>query len=368
MTPPMERKKPWASGASGSWPTLLYLPLYAIPWLWERPSPADLAGSAAGLALFLPLYLLGSRLQGARLAAASAGVLAIAIALSLTGANWPVIAIYAAAMAGSLRPPLRAALAIGAFAAVAAGFSLLTDQPQFLWLFGVFMMVMVGLATVSHATLEDKNRALAAAQDEVRAMAAGAERERIARDLHDLLGRTLTLVALKAELAARLAPRDSEAAGREMSEVAAAAREALAEVRAAVSGMTGASLAREIAASRAALQAAGIDCAVEGEADGIAPGAGAVLAMALREAVTNVIRHSGAGRCRIVVDAGAGPGAGAGDVRLTVADDGSGADVREGGGIGGIRGRLAAAGGALLVECGAGGTRLVASLPGAAAG
>ena len=362
MTPPVERPRPWAPGTSGAWLTLPYLPLYALPWLWERPSPADLAGSAAGLALFLPLYLLGSRLGGAALAAASAGVLAISIALSFAGANWPVIAIYAAVMAGGLRPPLQAGVAIGVFAAVAAGFSLLTGQPLFLWLFGVFMMVMVGLATVSRAALEDKNRALAAAQDEVRAMAAGAERERIARDLHDLLGRTLTLVALKAELAARLAPGDAEAAGREMREVATAAREALAEVRAAVSGMTGASLAREIAASRTALQAAGIDCSVEGEADGIAPGAGAVLAMTLREAVTNVIRHSGARRCRIVVDAGAG------EVRLTVADDGSGADVREGGGIGGIRGRLAAAGGALLVEGGASGTRLVASLPGAAAG
>ena len=142
-----------------------------------------------------------------------------------------------------------------------------------------------------------------------------------------------------------------------MREVAAAARDALTEVRAAVAGMTGATLSREIANAQTALSAAGIACTVEGDAEGGEQGAGAVLAMALREAVTNVIRHSGARTCRIVLACGEN------GLELTVRDDGDGEAVREGGGIGGIRSRLAAAGGGMSVTGDAEGTQLVARVP-----
>ncbi len=120
-----------------------------------------------------------------------------------------------------------------------------------------------------------------------------------------------------------------------MRDVAAAAREGLAEVRAAVSGVTGASLSHEIASSQAALAAAGIACQIAGDADRIDPGTSAVLAKALREAVTNVIRHSGAKTCRIALVQRPER------LELQVSDDGDGAAVRPGGGISGLRSRLA---------------------------
>ncbi len=340
---------------------LAYLPLLFIPWLIKLPSVAQMIGAGAGLAVFLAVYFVSLKAAGARLVVLAVAALLLAFALAFTGSNWTVIAVYAAAMIAELRPARRASLGVGAFAAASAGLALLTGQPAIYWVLGVFLMIMVGIGNISRAALQDKNRELSAAQGEVRQFAAAAERERIGRDLHDLLGRTLTLIALKADLAARIADSAPQKATAEMREIAAAAREGLAEVRAAVSGMTGASLAREIAGSKAALAAAGIACEVEGDADAIDPGTSAVLAMALREAVTNVIRHSGAGTCRIALIQQQG------GLELKVSDDGDGQAVRPGGGLAGLTLRLNAAGGELAVAGDRRGTRLTARLPQGAA-
>jgi two-component system sensor histidine kinase DesK len=336
---------------------LAYLPLFFIPWAIKLPSTAQMIAAGIGLAVFLGVYFLSLNAAGGRLIALAVAALLLSFALAFTGSNWTVIAVYAAAMIAELRPAWRAGLGIGAFAAASAGLALATGQHPIYWVLGVFLMIMVGIGNISRAALQDKNAALAAAQGEVRQFAAAAERERIGRDLHDLLGRTLTLIALKADLAVRFADSEPDKAAAEMRDVAAAAREGLAEVRAAVSGMTGASLAREIAASQTALAAAGIACEIEGDAEAIDPGTSAVLAMALREAVTNVIRHSGARICRIaLIQKTSG-------LELEVSDDGDGQAVRPGGGLAGLTARMTAAGGELALEGDTRGTRLTARLP-----
>lgn len=336
---------------------LAYLPLFFIPWAITLPSPVQMIAAGAGLAAFLCVYFLSLKAAGGRLIALAVAALLLSFALAFTGSNWTVIAVYATAMIAELRPAMRAGMGIGAFVAASVALALATGQPPVYWALGVFLMIMVGIGNISRAALQDKNAALAAAQGEVRQFAAEAERERIGRDLHDLLGRTLTLIALKADLAARLSAGAPDKAVEEMRDVAAAAREGLAEVRAAVSGMTGASLAREIAGSKAALAAAGIACKIEGDAEAIEPGASAVLAMALREGVTNVIRHSGARTCRIALIEQAG------GLELSVSDDGDGQAVRCGGGLAGLTARLTAAGGELAVVGDTRGTHLTARVP-----
>jgi two-component system sensor histidine kinase DesK len=336
---------------------LAYLPLFFVPWFITLPSPAQIVGACAGLVLFLGLYLASIKAAGWQLVGLATACLLLSFALAFTGSNWTVIAVYAAAMIADLRPASRAGLAVGGFALASAALAMATGQPPFYWVLGVFLMIMVGIGNISRAALQDKNSELTAAQVEVRHFAAAAERERIGRDLHDLLGRTLTLIAIKADLAARLTDNAPDKAAAEMRDIAAAAREGLAEVRGAVSGMTGASLAREIASAQAALAAAEIACKVEGDAKTIDPGTSAVLAMALREAVTNVIRHSGARNCRIALIQQPG------GLELNVSDDGDGQAVRPGGGIAGLTLRLNAAGGDLAVEGDTRGTRLTARLP-----
>lgn len=340
---------------------LAYLPLFFIPWFIERPSTTQMIAATAGLVVFLALYFAAFKATGRRLTMLAVATLLISFALAFTGSNWTVITIYAAAMVGNLRPPRRAAIMVGAFAVATCILAFATRQPVIFWVFGVFLTIMVGAANISRAALEDKNQALAESRDEVRQLAAAAERERIARDLHDLLGRTLTLIAIKADLAAKLADRDSDEARNEMRDIAGAARQGLADVRSAVSGMTGATLSRELASSQAALSVAGIRCKIEGDADRIDPGSSAVLAMALREAITNVIRHSGASSCEILVKQHPG------GLEMTVSDNGHGEAVRAGGGIAGLRSRLGAAGGDLAVRGTAEGTQLVARLPQGAA-
>ena len=329
-----------------------------MPWLFKTPSPATLWWSAAGGFIFLAIFTWALRKQGDRLLAAAIGILVLAFALGFTGANWTVIAIFAAAFIGDTRPAARAVPLVVLATAAAGLFSFALGQIWPWGLFGILMMFMVGLGNVRRASLDDTTTALTAAHEQVRLLATSAERERIGRDLHDLLGRTLTLVTIKSELAAKLAPRDAVRAAAEMQDIAQQSRDALDEVRAAVAGMTGAGLTREVEQSRAALSAAGIVCIVEGEAATVAGGAGAILAMALREAVTNVIRHSGARTCHIRIEGSTAAPA------IIVEDDGDGAAICEGGGIGGIRARLSAAGGALVLAGSAVGTRLTARLPG----
>lgn len=341
---------------SGPLPWLAYLPLLFWPWLWGMPDQAQMPLILAVLALFLPLYLLGYHWPDGRRRLAALGVLLLSFILTGTGAVWTVLAIYAAAMVAETRPARQAVMVIVAFMLAALAVGLWRGGPWVLWVPGLGMMALASGAGMANAAIRERNRLLLESQDAARQLAALAERERIGRDLHDLLGRTLTLVSIKAELAARLAQRDTVRAEQEMRDVAQAAREALAEVRAAVTGMV-ASLPRELDAARQACAAAGIDCTIDGGANPLGQGTGAVLAMVLREAVTNVVRHSGADHCRILI-APLG-----GRVQLSVTDDGKGGAMQEGSGLQGLRARVMAAGGELRIDSGSGGTKVLVTMP-----
>lgn len=217
----------------------------------------------------------------------------------------------------------------------------------------------MGVLMQLQRALECKDEALLLSQDEVRRLAATAERERIGRDLHDLLGHTLSLVALKADLAGKLLGRDPQAARREIDELGAVARQALAEVRRAVSGIRATGFVAELAAARVLLQANAIALEVQGnDAALLPPELETALALCLREAVTNVHRHARARQVRValVMEGGC--------CRLQVEDDGRGGALRPGNGLDGMRERLQLLGGQLRLEpAHPRGTRLVAELP-----
>ncbi|KAA9378615.1 hypothetical protein F5972_16570 [Microbispora cellulosiformans] len=193
---------------------------------------------------------------------------------------------------------------------------------------------------------------LARTREQLAAAAVSAERLRFSRDLHDLLGHTLSMVVVKAEAVRRLAPRDVAAAVRHAEDIEAIGRQALTEVREAVTGYRDASLAYELDTARAALAAAGIDCEVRESGPALPREADVLLSWVVREGVTNVVRHSGARRCVITLRRDRDP------VLVEVSDDGAPAtdsaggeagEVREqdGSGLRGLRERLAAAGGRL---------------------
>ena len=221
--------------------------------------------------------------------------------------------------------------------------------------------LVIGVLVHVERMKQSQDAALRLSHDEVRRLAAVAERERIGRDLHDLLGHTLAMVALKADLAAKLVDRDAAAAGREIGEVGDIARDALAQMRQAVSGIGAARIAAELAAARLLLETDGIelDVAVAQDALGedLAPDAESALALVLREAVTNVQRHARARRARIELARDGG------GVRLRVVDDGRGGAMVPGTGIAGMRERLAALEGRLQIDGRPGRTCLEAFVP-----
>jgi len=230
-------------------------------------------------------------------------------------------------------------------------------------LIAIFLMVVIGGGNVFMAEQQRSERQLRRAEEENMALAAVAERERIARDLHDVLGHTLSVIVLKAELAGRLL-RDSSSpnstrAATEIGDVERTARTALAEVREAIGGYRARGLGAEIEAARRTLDAAGVTLVAEGtptQNAALSPQEETVLALALREAVTNIVRHARATTCtlRFATEDG--------QRRLLISDDGQVSELREGNGLRGMRERVESVGGQLSMES-SGGTRLRISLP-----
>ncbi len=170
------------------------------------------------------------------------------------------------------------------------------------WLHVIPLVLLVrglGLDMIGFIRLSDALRELHHARKELAHQVVTEERLRMARDLHDLLGHTLSLITLKSELAGRLLEKDPLTAMQEIHEVERVARQALREVREAVAGYRQQTLRGELNAARQILEAAGIDCSIEYDAQIFSPVLDNVLGWVVREGVTNVIRHSRARHCLI---------------------------------------------------------------------
>jgi len=199
--------------------------------------------------------------------------------------------------------------------------------------FFTLIVLMVAGATGVVRILTERGHRHREAVEELRLVA---ERDRMARDVHDVLGHSLTVISMKAELADRLVDADPAQAHAELAHIQSLSRQALAEIRATIAGMRVARLADELEHAGEVLGAAGIDADLPTDATEVDPRHRIVLAWVLREAVTNVVRHSGAQHCRVEW----------GTQHLSVTDDGVGiTGQRHGQGLRGIRERVRAAGG-----------------------
>lgn len=284
----------------------------------------------------------------------------LAACLAVLGSRSSVFLIVVGAMAGRDLPPRLSLPIILATAGGVAGVAVAHQYSTGNTIDQVVTTLVVGLFTYGVARMTETNQQLAAAREEMARLAVVNERLRFARDLHDLLGHSLTVIRAKSELATRVGHADPERAFREMAEVEGVAREALAEVRQAVSGFRQTSLVGEVSSARAALAAAGIAADLPAHGLDVPAPLDDILGWVLREAVTNVVRHSDALHCRVSTSCDAA------GVRLEVTDDGHGLALNgaTGSGLIGARERLAAVDGTLeLVSHPGGGCRLVAWVP-----
>ncbi|CCG02518.1 sensor histidine kinase [Blastococcus saxobsidens] len=346
---------------------------WAVPWLLFQIFPiADLVTTprplwvqlvaAAALVAFTVAYLgvfgrvFGRGGDWPRLQLVVVAVLGVALAVWL-GPAWAGLMIYLSAAASSGLPERWVWPAVvgaaGVCTAVLAAHGVLGE---------VFILpvicVLTAFALRSTRHLISVNAELVEARDELARNAVAEERLRFARDLHDLLGHSLSLIALKSELAGRLAERDPARARQEMADVESTARRALAEVRDAVSGYRQVSLAQALAEARSALSAAGISLKAPAPGRSLPGPVDAVLGWVVREATTNVLRHSDARTVAVTLRTGDD------GVELSVVDDGRGGDAPAGAGLCGLAERVATLGGRLVHGPADGrGFRLTAAIP-----
>ncbi|GII22854.1 sensor histidine kinase [Planosporangium mesophilum] len=260
-------------------------------------------------------------------------------ALQVPGAGHHALSclVYVAAFA-MVSLPLRQAVPVAAVLAVVG-----EAAPQLVagWEDkGYGLAALLGsLAAWGVRAASERQRRLVQAQKELAALAVTNERARIAADLHDILGHSLTVVTVKAELAQRLLDVDLDKARAELSDLELRARDALADVRATAMGVRGISLPGEIAAARSALAAANVTAELPGAAEEVPSRFRELFAWTIREAVTNVVRHSRATRCEVRLSAHS----------VEIVDDGVGPDpaASDGQGLIGLRRRAEALGASL---------------------
>lgn len=316
------------------WPTLLSLPVFMLAYVGAHLCPRR----------NIPWYALA--------------VLAIGLAVTPLNPFAETYVIYACAVAAAWSTPRKSgALVLALLVAYSAEWFWLRYPWESMVNAWILCPIIAGLVITDR--IQRRHRAdLRLSMDEVRRLAASTERERIGRDLHDLLGHTLSMVALKSELAGRLIERDPHAARREIADVEKVAREALSQVRSAVSGIRAAAMAAELASARLLLEAAGVQMEYWHDPQELPPDVETCMALVLREAVTNIQRHARANRVEVTVIAGAER------VVMRVRDDGRGGVNERGNGLTGMRERIEARGGTLAIESPRGrGTSIEVALP-----
>jgi two-component system, NarL family, sensor histidine kinase DesK len=369
----------WRVSLTAVWLVYLIQPVSGL--FGRRHDALYVGGGIAIIAAFCVVFVLmiadwnrTTRRSTAGLAALFA--LALAACVIYGGGGATALWIYVSAIAGLAIPRQRTAIWVLALATACYCVTSLTSHVGMGdFLINLLPVVLLGLAMIGLRNHFELTRELSEARETVARLAASQERLRLARDMHDLTGQSLSMITLKSELALRLLGRlpagpDRDRARDEIEQVGAVSRQTLHDIREAISGYRRPTLAVEIITARAALEAAGItphdDADLTLLSGTFDPDAEAALAWCLREAVTNVVRHSGARSCQIRLARRGGT------LSLEVRDDGRGHVGAEPSGSGtGLRGmseRLRAVGGSLeLRPAEAPGFRLIAAAPAASA-
>lgn len=316
-----------------------------------------------GAAVFLVLYFGIFLLENPRVLFHVGGMALLGILFLPFNPGGCTFFIYAASMVPFLVKTQRQAwvgLGIVSSTAVIEGLVLRAigrDFPSWEFFWAAAFPVFVGAGNIFFAERNRMNRKLRKANEEVEHLAKVAERERIARDLHDVLGHTLSVITLKSELAGKLIDRDPQRAGKEIREVEEISRKALSDVRDAIRGYRSQGIAAELAQAKSTLETAGLtvqcDTATTVKLPAIQE---SVLSLAVREAVTNVVRHAQAQTCRLRLEQVNG------SCLLEIRDDGRGTRSSEGNGLRGMRERVEMLGGTLHRDTESG-TTLTITLP-----
>ncbi|NQZ05936.1 MAG: sensor histidine kinase [Algicola sp.] len=298
-----------------------------------------------GLIVFLICYFRAFAVQELRLAYYILAICLIGVALSEINTGASIFFIYAAAFSGNFHNRNIALSALLSVLLFIIFYTILTHKSGYFWIPAVFMSVTLGMQNIHRIEILQKNRELKESQQQIKQLAETAERERISRDLHDLLGHTLSVITLKSALAAKMIDKNLPMAQirTEIKAVEKLSRETLSQVRGAVRGYNTATIDGELLQAKVATQAATIKLIENIEVTDLNPQVEAELALIIREAITNVIRHADTETVCIALTEVAG------QIKLTISDEGQMITKKEQSGMQNMRVRTKNIGGEMTV-------------------
>lgn len=358
------RVRPWRevlSDKDHGWSPLLwiiYLGFFFIDPILSHHSLRLWLLDGAGALVFLALYLGLFFLEHPYPLLHICGMVALGLLFQPVNSGACTFFIFAASMLPfSVKTQTGAIVGLAMIGSIGALDGLLLHLNGWQLFYSGVFPVLIGAGNTFFADRNRMNRKLRKANEEIEHLAKLAERERIARDLHDVLGHTLSVITLKSELAGKLVDRDPQRAGKEIREVEEISRQALSEVRDAIRGYRSKGLVAELAQAKSTLETAGVTVQCDAADTMKIPAMQeSVLSLVVREAVTNVVRHAQAHTCSLRLDQQNG------SCLLEIHDDGRGSSTAEGNGLRGMRERVEMLGGTLNRETSSG-TRLTITLP-----
>lgn len=336
---------------------LVYLIFFLEHPIADHISRKEWIATIVGVLVFLAFYFGVFRLKRPWNLVCVGGILTLGVIFAPYNLGAAGFFIYAAAFIPFAVDTEWAAVKLLSAILVIAGLETwILHSPWYFLFWSGFFSMFIGGANIYFAQKNRANEKLRIANTEIEHLAKVAERERIARDLHDVLGHTLSVIILKSELAGKLIDIDPARAKSEIADVENTSRAALAEVRSTIRGYRAHSLDAEIKQAKATLETAGVSLKSEEKQVPLTAIQESVVALVVREALTNVVRHASARNChlRLVPQDG--------NCLLEIQDDGRGGTQIEGNGLRGMRERIEALGGTFVRETQAG-TRLVIQFP-----
>ncbi len=327
---------------------LSYLGIFFFSYFFRLPPAPELMLGLASVLVFLLLYFRIHWVSSGQAAWYIGAMWLLGMVIAEINFGSSVYVVYSGAFCIRLGSVRRAAtgLIVIIVASLLAAFIL--DLPKYFWIPSIFLCAIIGGINIYFREMELKNQALKLSQQEITRLATATERERIARDLHDLIGHTFSVITLKAELANRLMDVDVDRARRELKDLENLSRDSLSQVREAVSGYRESDLATELVNARLALEAKDIRFDYRLPENPLPEHLDREFAIILREGITNIIRHSDASQCRVSVLSEDG------DITLEIHDNGHSEQFDEGNGLKGIRERAAAIKGHFSIDIGEG--------------
>lgn len=324
---------------------LLFLLFFFFYFYYIPPSGINVFLIAVGIFSFLVCYFRAYWFSGTRLTFYIIAILVIGVLMSEISLGGSTFFIYAAAFCCGYESKRKSFLALFLLMIVIVVYTFITEKPVYYWIPAVFMSVMIGALNIHQAEVNQKNKALKQSQSEIQTLAKTAERERISRDLHDLLGHTLSVITLKSELAGKMIDKGValEKIKGEIKAVETLSRETLAQVRDAVKNYNKATIQGELLQARVATDAASIELIEDVDFQTLSSSIEPELALIIREAITNVIRHANTNKVWVSLLRKEN------EMQLEVKDEGYVAKLEFGSGMQNMKSRIEKVGGTMTV-------------------